>query len=196
MQGTSHTRLLIGGVLLLTTGVVLRYSSAPPGETVREAVPVIDVTMRLVTQFGTKVGLLLLLAFMARYVTPLRRWALLLLIPAATAVLVTDVVKQIVRDPRPVSGDDPWLHATGFAFPSGHATAAGVIIALLVLHRSGVPVALTVTLIVISAGSVMSRLWFGVHQVHDILAGLGVGLAVTSAVSALLWRHHRVATTR
>jgi membrane-associated phospholipid phosphatase len=193
MHRTPHRTLVGGGVALLMVGASMRSQTKQPETVLREPVPIVDDLMRVATQFGTKIGLLILLVMMLRHVRPLQRWLVHIVIPALGAVIVTDLLKPVFRDPRPVTTDDRWLHAAGFAFPSGHATAAGAVLALIVLHRHSLPTALTAILLVICAGSVLSRLWFGVHQVHDVIAGIGVGMAVTTAASAMAMRRHRVA---
>jgi YegS/Rv2252/BmrU family lipid kinase len=96
------------------------------------------------------------------------------------ASLTTYFLKGVLRRRRPV-WDDPVTTLTSFSFPSGHATgigaAAGVVIVLtlLLVRRRGLRrvlygVALGVALLV-----GLDRIFLGVHNVSDVLAGWAVG---------------------
>ena len=121
-----------------------------------------------------------------------RRWwaALTLVVLAAVAPLVTDLLKLIVGRARPV-----WAVPLGsedtLSYPSGHATAgiavyAACAVAIGSLLRSptwGAVVALTGILLGIAIG--LSRLVLGVHWPSDVVGGWGVALAVAGAAGAL-----------
>lgn len=96
------------------------------------------------------------------------------------AGLTTYFLKRVLRRQRPV-WDNPVTTLADFSFPSGHATgigaAAGVVIVLtlLLLRRRGLRrvlygVALGVALLV-----GLDRIFLGVHNASDVLAGWSVG---------------------
>ena len=96
------------------------------------------------------------------------------------ASLTTYFVKGALQRKRPV-WPDPVTTLTSFSFPSGHATgiaaAAGVVIVLarLLVRRRG----LRRTLILVALGLVLlvglDRIFLGVHNPSDVLAGFGIG---------------------
>jgi len=122
-----------------------------------------------------------------------RRWrhALALVLVAALAPWITDLIKPVVGRARPV-----WETALGseatLSYPSGHATAGIAVyaacgIALGGLLRDparGAAVAALGLLLGISIG--LSRVVLGVHWPSDVVGGWCVALAVGGAMSALL----------
>lgn len=99
--------------------------------------------------------------------------------------VVTRVLKEVFQVPRPSYALVP---ATGFGFPSGHATVAAAlgVLAIWFGHsylKRGRSVALLVS---VAAGwaalMALSRLVLGVHAPSDVVAGIGVGVCVSSLV--------------
>lgn len=104
------------------------------------------------------------------------------------AVLTTpigDLVKAIVERPRPPAG---LVHAGGTSFPSGHSLAAAV-------TGFGIALALTrpgrarLVAFALAGGYVAamaaSRTILAVHWLTDVIAGAGLGLALTLAAFAV-----------
>jgi undecaprenyl-diphosphatase len=127
----------------------------------------------------------------------LPRLALFVLVTVAGSSLLNQVVKAAVHRSRPVL-PDPVAHASGLSFPSGHAQAALVGYAVLLLvflpvlrgaWRS-VAVALSAAMVV---GIGVSRVALGVHFVSDVLAGYVLGAAWVAAMTAAFnaWRIER-----
>jgi undecaprenyl-diphosphatase len=98
---------------------------------------------------------------------------------------VEALAKVVVQRARPVV-DDAVGHASGFSFPSGHAsntTTAGLALAVLVWPllgrraRAVVPVAVGVVVVL----TALDRVFLGVHHPSDVVAGVLVGGAVAGA---------------
>ena len=93
--------------------------------------------------------------------------------------------KLLVQRARPVV-DDPLSHASGYSFPSGHATniavAGSVMVFLLwpLLSATGRRVSvLAAGLVVLAVG--LDRVFLGMHYPSDVFAGLLLGLGITFA---------------
>ena len=116
-----------------------------------------------------------------------RRAAVWTLGVMATVSLLTTVIKQLVGRDRPVF-DDPVQVLSSYSFPSGHssgiAAAAGVAIVLttMLVRRRGVRRFATVLAVglVLLVGA--SRIFLGVHNLSDVVAGYLLG-----AASVFLW---------
>lgn len=107
--------------------------------------------------------------------------------------MLSDLIKLAVGRPRPNA--DALVHAAGYGFPSGHATAAtagwlGVAIVLSRLtSRWARKVALITTALVIAVIVGFSRVYLGVHQPTDVLGGWALGslwIAVVLVSTAML----------
>jgi membrane-associated phospholipid phosphatase len=124
----------------------------------------------------------------------LARLALFVVVTVACSSLLNQVVKVAVDRSRPVL-PNPVAHANGMSFPSGHAQAAVVGYAVLLLvflpaihvawRRAAVCIA---GLLVLAIG--FSRVALGVHYVSDVLAGYILGAAWMAAMTAAFnaWR--------
>jgi len=144
--------------------------------------PWLTTTMRVVTQLGSSNVLLPLILFVGVALTRRRRsWAPLGLLVAAHAgsVALYDVIKVMVARPRPALG--PLVStATGYAFPSGHATQAAAVYGALIIVCLR-PASVTrfaqagaaATVVVLLVG--VSRVYLGVHWATDVLGGWALG---------------------
>lgn len=129
-----------------------------------------------------------------------RRLPRLAVYAAATVLLsslLNNAVKLLVHRTRPVLSH-PVAHAGGNSFPSGHAQAAivGFAVLLLVflpaLHGGWRRVAVAVAMVMVLAIG-FSRIALGVHYLSDVLAGYLLGGAWVAAMTAAFsaWRRER-----
>lgn len=95
-------------------------------------------------------------------------------------------VKLVVARPRPVI-PDPVSHAPGYSFPSGHAinvtmmtTTCLVMAWPLLVSRTARAAALTAAVVAV-VGTVLDRIFLGVHFPSDVTAGGLLALALTAA---------------
>jgi len=119
-----------------------------------------------------------------------------LVILAATlagATALSSAIKLVVARPRP---EDSLVEAAGYAFPSGHATAAAATwLALAVVVGRGATanwgrrVRLVAAALVIAVIVGLSRVYLGVHAATDVLGGWALGglwfAAVLTTVAVL-----------
>jgi membrane-associated phospholipid phosphatase len=118
----------------------------------------------------------------------LPRLALFVVITGAGSSLLNSTVKTAVHRLRPVL-TDPVAHEGGLSFPSGHAQAAMVGYAILLLvflpvldgawRRAAVTLAV---FMVLAIG--FSRVALGVHYVSDVVGGFVLGAAWVAAMAA------------
>ncbi len=120
----------------------------------------------------------------------LRREALAVALSLGGAMLISDLVKQLVSRPRP-----PVEHlqaVTGSSFPSGHATQASAFWFSLVFvlpaagtspRRTRVAAGLALLIVLAVAAS---RVYLGVHYPSDVIAGMLLGTGWAAYVSRCL----------
>jgi membrane-associated phospholipid phosphatase len=124
------------------------------------------------------------------------------LIATASGGLLNWILKAIFERSRPVHDHGP-TSATGWSFPSGHASGSmlvyGLLTYLIVRHvpaKWHIPVALAGVALVIFVGS--SRVILQVHYLSDVLAGYasaGAWVAIwIGALEAVRWREARANT--
>ncbi len=82
-----------------------------------------------------------------------------------------------IRDPRVVPYGDSMTTATGYSFPSGHATNAGAVFGGGAVRRD-CPGALRAALLAVVMLVAFSRIFLGVHTPQDVLVGAGISLLV------------------
>jgi membrane-associated phospholipid phosphatase len=140
--------------------------------------------MKGVTWLGSNAVLIPLAMSLAAYVLLRKKdvWAAILLVAALTGANAWyHVVKPLVARARPPES----LHlisVSGFAFPSGHATAAiavwGAVAFVLSAGRSGkFKVAIWIGAGLIASLVAFSRVYLGVHWWTDVVAGMTLGAA-------------------
>ncbi len=122
-----------------------------------------------------------------------RRWAPLAFLAIAQlgSIILYNAVKALVARPRPMIGEVV-ASATGYAFPSAHATqAAAVWGALAVLAMTTLPdrrarraVAAAAAALVLLIG--VSRLYLGVHWATDVVGGWALGAVWLAGLVAVV----------
>ena len=89
------------------------------------------------------------------------------------------IYRPWISDPRIVPDASAVSTATGYSFPSGHATNAGSFFGGIAIKKKGeVKTSLRVLCIIIVLCNVFSRLYLGVHTPLDVFVGLGASVAV------------------
>lgn len=102
--------------------------------------------------------------------------------------LINGILKHAVRDPRPF-----WLDSTlgltterSYGVPSGHAQAATVFYGFLAFWFRRAWVWILAILMILLM--VLSRVYLGVHDIEDVLAGIFIGILIL--IGYYLWRRY------
>lgn len=150
----------------------------------------LDILMNIIS-FSGEVAVPLL-AIMIIYWCIDKRKAFIITGTMTTALISAQIIKAIVRSPRPfqvypdlIKGDRIST-ATGYSFPSGHSTqGASFYSSLWFCFRSPSMLALSAFLIIMIP---VSRLYLGVHWPADVLAGTAIGLSAGLLLSPVFGR--------
>ena len=115
--------------------------------------------------------------------------------PVAVTSLVSRIVnitaKNIIDRPRP---DFKVLEASETSFPSGHAQnnmafyIAILLVALLIVTAPKWRIVLKISLIALPVLIGITRIYFGVHYVSDVLAGWGIGVLVAAITNYVYFK--------
>ncbi|MGH3664234.1 MAG: bifunctional DedA family/phosphatase PAP2 family protein [Micromonosporaceae bacterium] len=105
------------------------------------------------------------------------------------AAVLSNSIKLLIGEHRPPAVTD-LAHATGYAFPSGHTTAAAAVYGMLAIlvaastptwsHKVSLCAAATALVVLVGA----SRLYLGAHWLTDVLGGLTLGVVWTLTLVA------------
>ena len=116
-------------------------------------------------------------------------WRPALLVGAMAATFaVSTLIKHDVGRGRPAAADFLLGPDDALSFPSGHTFGAGVflcVLSYLLIARQGTRTTSVLGFAAAAAGTLVvaySRLYLGYHWLTDVLASLGLALAVTGAV--------------
>jgi undecaprenyl-diphosphatase len=139
---------------------------------------------KVVTGIGSTPAIVAVLLATLAFLALRRRW--LEFFPLAAGALLTNLawplVKEWVARPRPSGG---LVAASGFSFPSGHATNSVAYVAVAVALAHAVPglarrAGVVVGAVVLAAAIGLSRVYLHVHYLSDVLGGWGLGAALFS----------------
>ncbi|MGI8968076.1 MAG: phosphatase PAP2 family protein, partial [Chloroflexota bacterium] len=120
-----------------------------------------------------------------------RWWTAMFYALTAVASLLVEIVKDLVRRPRPHLFPGA-LHASGFSFPSGHSTSSVVFFGGLAFivwqlsRRSGWATAAVIIAALFAAAVGLSRIVLGVHYPTDVFGGYTLGGAWLTLLLAVL----------
>ncbi len=149
--------------------------------------------LRVVAAAGSSLVLHLVLLLVAIYAVLRGRSRVGAWIGLATAVtaVASPVLKEVFDRPRPVWAE-PLALENSFAYPSGHATAAGFAVACAVLltrmavQRRGPRRLLDAGWLGLGLLVGLDRILLGVHYVSDVLAGWALGGGLTLLLAGLV----------
>jgi dolichol kinase len=162
-------------------------------EIVAEFIRVIrNDTITSIMHFITDFGLLFLVVIIgfASFLQKKYRFAVFMVITGAIALEAAFLLKLIFHVPRPyvLGYEEPLFLVAGFSFPSIHAS---VLCALLPFQKYLFKKRTLILVYLIMFLIVFSRIYLGVHNASDIVAGVVIGLASTYSFLGIE-RQHRI----
>lgn len=147
--------------------------------------PVLDWTMRIITELGDQYFFILLGAVL--YWTVDKKFAFKLMVAYLGSAFINGGLKAMINKPRPFEvGARPILQQSdGSSMPSGHAQAAGSLAINLwnEYYYSKWIRGFMIAMIILVP---ISRMYLGQHYLEDVLVGLVLGLILGSTFMFLL----------
>lgn len=147
----------------------------------------LTLIMKLITAFGS--GLVLLsLVFLMFAFSKDKKISFLALINLGLEHLLNEVIKVIIRRPRPTYG---LVEESNYSFPSGHSMAAtafyGLIIYLVYkyIDNKKLKIVLILCLSLLIGAICISRIYLGVHYFSDTLGGVLITIVYLIAFVAV-----------
>lgn len=180
--------LLIPFALGITVALVeptfLSYERAV-FDLLRNLAPACDIPFTAITELGSAVGVIAITALIL-IITAIRKKhfftvGLPIAVVAIVSRLINVVLKELVNRPRP---EFKVLEAAEASFPSGHAQnnmalyVAILVVLLLVVTAPKWRVLIKISMIALPILIGITRIYFGVHYVSDVVAGWGMGAFV------------------
>ena len=151
----------------------------------RVLAPAFDIPARAITELGSAVGVISICVIIL-IITLIKRkyfftFGLPVIITSIVSRIINIVLKNTIDRPRP---DFKVLEASESSFPSGHAQnnmalyISILLVALLIDMAPKYKLVLKITLIALPVIIGITRVYFGVHYISDVLAGWGIGALV------------------
>ncbi len=142
-------------------------------------------TMEIITNILSPISIVIVGFISIIYFIYKKNWqySLITFLSISGGVFFGTTIKHLVLRVRPV---DSFILETGYSFPSGHATMATIAFALIIYFyareiRSLIKREIFILVMVILAILVaFSRVYLGVHWFSDVIAGISLGLFLTT----------------
>lgn len=152
---------------------------------VRMLAPFADIPSRAITELGSAVGVISVTAIILIATIIKKEYFFTFGLPVAATSIVSRIInitiKNLIDRERP---DFKVLQASESSFPSGHAQnnmalyISILLVALLIDIAPKWRCTLKISFIALPIIIGITRIYFGVHYVSDVLAGLGIGALV------------------
>ncbi len=174
---------LLGLYVAVNDGIIYPFEKAL-FDGLRVLAPYADIPMRVITELGSAVGVICVTVLIV-IISAIKKHFLDFGIPVALTAIISRVInialKNILDRPRP---EFKVLEASETSFPSGHAQnnialyLAILLAALLILKTPKLRRVVTVGCIALPIIIGITRVYFGVHYISDVIAGWSMGILV------------------
>lgn len=170
----------LGLYIAVNDGVIYNFEKML-FDVMRSIAPYADIPMRAITELGSAVGVICVTVLIV-VISAVRKHFTDFGLPVALTVIISRIVnivlKNVLDRPRP---DFKVLEASESSFPSGHSQnnmalyLAILFAALLICKAPAVRTALKTVCIVLPLVIGITRVYFGVHYISDVIAGWSMG---------------------
>ncbi len=149
--------------------------------------PILNKTVIFITTLGNMSSAVAISVILVSYLVYKKYFkdALFYTLAIVGSAALMFTIKNIVSRPRPVHH---LIEASGYSFPSGHATISATI-AFSVYHifkyRTKYTNLLLVSCIMWAVAISFSRVYLNVHYLSDVVGGIGLGLFWSSLVTLI-----------
>lgn len=122
-----------------------------------------------------------------------RTFTLQVVLTLASGILLNRIIKVIVKRPRPST--NILMHYGSYSFPSGHSSAAVLVLGCLILliwqvaKRQWIKYVLTAFFVLLAIAIGFSRVYVGAHYPSDVLAGWCLGTFVVTGYQWLFVKY-------
>lgn len=150
----------------------------------RGIAPYADIPMRALTELGSAVGVICVTALLV-IISAVKKHFTDFGLPVALTVIVSRIInmgiKNLLDRPRP---DFKVLEASESSFPSGHSQnnmalyIAILLAALLICKLPKARLTLKIVCIALPIIIGLTRIYFGVHYISDVISGWSIGVMV------------------
>lgn len=157
--------------------------------------PAFDIPFTILTEFGSAVGVISVTAIILIVTLITKKHVLDFGLPVAITSIVSRIInitlKNLIDRPRP---DFKVLQAGESSFPSGHSQnnmalyLSILLVALLIVTVPKWRTLLKITLIALPILIGITRIYFGVHYISDVVAGLAMGAFVALVTNYVYFR--------
>lgn len=146
--------------------------------------PYADIPMRVITELGSAVGVILIAVIIVVW-SASKKHFLDFGLPIALTIIISRIVNVILKysfdRPRP---DFKVFDATESSFPSGHSQnnmafyIIILLVALMICNNHKKRLILKISLVSLPLLIGLTRVYFGVHYISDVLSGWSIGFII------------------
>lgn len=141
--------------------------------------PIMDKILAVITTLGELGIIWIIISLILIFTKKYRKAGITALVAIIIGGLFSEVIlKNLIKRPRPFlvleNINMAIKHPKTYSFPSGHTTSS--IAAMLGIYKNVDCKYIKISVVVIALLMIISRLYFGVHYITDILGGLVLGV--------------------
>ncbi|MBQ9769441.1 MAG: phosphatase PAP2 family protein [Clostridia bacterium] len=161
----------------------------------RNLAPAMDIPFRGITELGSAVGVIIITVLIFVITAITRKYFFTVGLPVAITVIISRIVnitlKNVLDRPRP---EFKVIFADESSFPSGHSQnnmalyICLLLCLLLVVTAPKWRLILKVALIALPLLIGITRIYFGVHYISDVIAGWSMGAFIAILINYLYLR--------
>ncbi len=184
---------LLGLYVAVNDGIIFPFEKAL-FDGLRVLAPYADIPMRGITELGSAVGVIcvtVLIVIISAFKKHFTDFGLPVTLTVIISRIINTLLKGILDRPRP---EFKVLEVSESSFPSGHSQnnmalyLAILFVALLLIKAPKIRLALKIGCVVLPIIIGITRVYFGVHYISDVIAGWSVGVLVAYNVYYLYFK--------